>query len=1389
MRSRWTPWILVWLLWPAGAAAQNADMLYGRVTDDHGQPLMGAWVEATSVLTEISISQITNRDGRYLIMFPDGGGLYTLRVTYIGRLEEFVPVVREGSEDLLLTNITLAPHPIDLEEVIVAVLGSVQARPGEETIVLPKEVLDALALSDREPETVAMLNAGIIGTGINPDTDRSLFSVGGLREELNRITLDGVALGEASPGIPQEGVRQIEVTTSQFDASRGGAAGGQVAVTSARGGARPSGTLTYQLDSTGMQLRASPTANAFTKHDVGGSWGGPLLDDRLFYNLSFQFNRNENHRFALAANDPLAAERSGVNVDSITRFLSILNDHSFPIDGQTGPYSHMTDDLRLQGRLDWNIARGNDRTHALSLRFNTNLNAQDSTRISTLDVMQHGGESGSDTRQLSLNVDSKFGQRATNVLNVSFQKNWSDAIPYLEIPEGQVRVTSVFADDTRGTKSLIFGGNRNMPTDARGRDVSLSEEISLVLPRGDQVHRVKVGGSLERNRGTTRSATNLFGTFRFASLEDFRNNLPDRYERTLTAREEDTGRSSISLFFSDAWRIRQGLEVTIGLRWDYSRLDQRPEYNSAVENAFGVRNDVIPAASAVSPRLSFSYTLPGGSSGGGGGGGGGGGASSTRSLTGGIGYFAGRAPTSIFSAAVRQTGLPDAELTLICIGSAVPIPDWDLYREDPDAAPTECADGEAGGPSSQSSRAPAVTIVRPDQDLPGSIRLETGYRTPLFLGLTGNFRYQYSLGRGMWGYRDLNLNVADSTRIGPDDRLFFGDPQAISERTGSVSMASSRLYPGFANVYEVGSNLRSASHQFITQVSGTLPGRLRANVNYTLGFARDQGSGSLAQVTTAGNPNEVEWARATTDRRHNLNVTLTYPAHPAVELSLTGRLQSGAPFTPLINRDVNGDGMRNDRAIIFDPSLTADTAIANGMRRLLDNVPDRVAGCLESQFGSVAGRNSCTGAWTQSLNMAVNFRPMLPNLQRRVTMTANVRNVLSGIDYLAHGRAGMKGWGEGQRADANLLEVTSFDQETETFTYQVNEGFGQDRRGPEAFRNAFSLTLSMRMALGGNPAQASRGYITPPSGGGGSGGRSAGGGGRGGAAGGEGARQAAPTPTAPPFLLPQLTSMLRAQRSDSPNATTIVGFLLVNPVRRVLELRDSLGLSEEQVLAVRLQADSLLGRFAPMARPLAEAIENLAPSILRPENSTFFGPDSDVQQRFDEEIQPQVAAAREDAAAAMRQVREVLTSEQWEMLPLGLRDPEQQTGSDQRGRQRFIAVIDRMLTNPVLAILDLRNMLGFDDDQQSSLQSLADGLQRSLDERRATLAGRFEGLPLSEQPRVFREIQPDIQVGREEIRTALVGARSILTPSQWEQIPAAVRDPFTDRADGGDEDP
>src|SRR2546421_13007112 len=75
--------------------------------------------------------------------------------------------------------------------------------------------------------------------------------------------------------------------------------------------------------------------------------------------------------------------------------------------------------------------------------------------------------------------------------------------------------------------------------------------------------------------------------------------------------------------------------------------------------------------------------------------GGGGESGEPTMVRGGVGDFQSPTPTALYSAALGAPGLSNAETELVCIGSAVPIPDWVAYAQDPSSIPGQCAG--AGG--------------------------------------------------------------------------------------------------------------------------------------------------------------------------------------------------------------------------------------------------------------------------------------------------------------------------------------------------------------------------------------------------------------------------------------------------------------------------------------------------------------------------------------------------------------------------------------------------------------------------------------------------------------------------------------------------------------------
>jgi hypothetical protein len=67
----------------ASARAQESDIIRGKVTGPDSLPLENVKVTAMSLATNQSISKNTGKDGRFTIVFPNGGGDFM--VSYAAR--------------------------------------------------------------------------------------------------------------------------------------------------------------------------------------------------------------------------------------------------------------------------------------------------------------------------------------------------------------------------------------------------------------------------------------------------------------------------------------------------------------------------------------------------------------------------------------------------------------------------------------------------------------------------------------------------------------------------------------------------------------------------------------------------------------------------------------------------------------------------------------------------------------------------------------------------------------------------------------------------------------------------------------------------------------------------------------------------------------------------------------------------------------------------------------------------------------------------------------------------------------------------------------------------------------------------------------------------------
>ena len=1218
----------------------TTDILTGTVTNTAGAPIPGATVEAKSFDTQITRRARTNAEGRYTILFPDGGGQYQLTVKFLGMAPATLNVTHVADEDRLVTNVRLSENPTEIQGVVVRARPSGRdagdrPTPGSQERTLTPEQLARLPIDQSDLALLATLAPGVVGIDAT-DSTASAFSVAGLRPDANSVTLDGLNFGAST--IPQDAVRNTRVITSSYDVARGQFSGGQIASTTRSGSDFVQGTFNYSLRDQDLAWEdGTSTAfnSGYTQNQLSGGFGGPIVKDKLFVFGSAQARRRTDAVPSLMNADAATLGRVGVSQDSVDRFLSLVRGYGLT-PGAGLDDSRDADTYSALVRVDLLASAG----QTLTLRGDFRGTGQDPTRVGTLSLPQTGGNQRSSGGGIMAVLSSNFGGRFINELRAYAQTDQRHSDPFFLVPAARVQVNSDLTD-ARSITTLAFGGNAGLPQRSLTKSLDISNEVSWL--EGNGAHRVKLGALFSGSRFSQDATSNRLGTYTFNSLEDLADNEPSIFTRTLSPSIRTGTSLNSALYLGDTWRRSRALQLTYGARLEHTQFDGAPTYNPEVEQIFGYRTNEIPTETHVSPRAGFTWVLGGSGAGGafggggfggfgrggrgGGGGDGAGGGNNARPnanasasvpliIRGGIGEFRSVTPTSLYSGAQSATGLSQSESQLYCIGAFVPTPDWSIWSGDDADIPTTCTGGTVNTPPITAR--PNVTVFDRNFEAPRAWRASLGAQRRMFdrmqLSIDGNF----ARGVSQYGFHDLNLDTTPKFTLGAEGgRPVFANPSDIVPATGAVSITSSRVAPQFGQVIAVGSDLQSESEQLIVALQGITRIGAIFNISYTLSRAKDQSSaaggsatGGFSAATTAGDPNVREWAPSNFDRRHAFVGTLTYPFNEGLEVTAIGRMSSGAPFTPMVASDINADGARNDRAFIFDPNTTADTGVANAMRRLLDG-SSRASDCLKSQVGAVAGRNSCTGPWQPSLDFQVNYRPFAFGLNRRLMLSLTTVNFLGGLDQLINGQKNLQGWGTSRLGDPTLLYVRGFDPATEQYQYQVNERFGSQRSGQGSVVLPFQIGFQARYTLGPDRTRdAVRGALAT---------RAAG---RFGGAGGAG------------------------------NFASRFERILPNPITQIIARKDSIALTDSQVVRLTAIRDSLDAKNRLVSDAVKAVVDKAGAN---PDPGALFGA-----------LRPKLDEGRANAQKAVAEAKAVLTAEQWAKLPERIKNPGQQ-GAGARG--------------------------------------------------------------------------------------------------------------------------
>ena len=294
--------LCVTVLFRAEARAQQATAkIVGTVTDQQNAIMEGVEISATNTSTNVVSSTISGKDGYYQILDLPIGTYHVVARRQSFRTYEANTAKLEINQSLRL-DFHLEIGAVN-EHVLVEGQGS-----GVETVnpTLGQSVTERpivnLPLNGRNVLTLALLQPGV--TEDNPDDTSTSqgFNIGGGRTDSVTYLLDGGLNNDLiSNGVVYnpnpDSVAEFRILTSNYTAEYGRSGSGVISVVTKSGSNQFHGSAFEFLRNTDFDAneyfnnQQDLPRNNLKRNQFGGTFGGPIVRDRLFFFVAYQGQR------------------------------------------------------------------------------------------------------------------------------------------------------------------------------------------------------------------------------------------------------------------------------------------------------------------------------------------------------------------------------------------------------------------------------------------------------------------------------------------------------------------------------------------------------------------------------------------------------------------------------------------------------------------------------------------------------------------------------------------------------------------------------------------------------------------------------------------------------------------------------------------------------------------------------------------------------------------------------------------------------------------------------------------------------------------------------------------------------------------------------------------
>ncbi|HEY8551469.1 MAG TPA: carboxypeptidase-like regulatory domain-containing protein, partial [Vicinamibacterales bacterium] len=288
-------------------AQSGLGTITGIVTDNTGGAVPGVTVTATNQATNVPYVGVTTDAGAYTITGVPIGS-YTVTVELQG-FKTATSTISISANQTARVDFKLEIGTVEETLEVVATGAVLQTENAVVGNTLQREQIQALPIQGRNLSTATLFTAGV--TTPNPSSFNSLKNTGGgrpyvngQREQANNFTLDGVDMNDAIDNLiayqpSPDAVEQVSVETNNYSPELGNVAGAIVNMVIKSGTNQFAGNAFYYWRDNSLAAtpwatnRAGGRKSEFSRDIFGGTIGGPIVRNKVFFFGDYQGGRQE----------------------------------------------------------------------------------------------------------------------------------------------------------------------------------------------------------------------------------------------------------------------------------------------------------------------------------------------------------------------------------------------------------------------------------------------------------------------------------------------------------------------------------------------------------------------------------------------------------------------------------------------------------------------------------------------------------------------------------------------------------------------------------------------------------------------------------------------------------------------------------------------------------------------------------------------------------------------------------------------------------------------------------------------------------------------------------------------------------------------------------------